>query len=86
MLAHSTLIMLVTEFAQKAQGVAMSLVAFSLMLGGAAGTSIGGRLISAYGYKGFFLIFGLALCLLSLFASVVISEGRLAMEEPGPTA
>jgi len=46
MLAHSTLLTIATEFASKARGAAMSLVAFFFMGGGGVGTAIGSRLIS----------------------------------------
>lgn len=80
MLAHSTLITLATEFAQRARGVAMSLVAFSLMVGGAIGTSIGGPLITAFGYKGFFLTFGMILLAMSLTVPIAIAEKKVATE------
>lgn len=84
MLAHSTLITLATEFAQKARGIAMSLVAFSLMVGGATGTSIGGRLVAAYGFESLFLIFGVALIILSLIVPLAISEEPVARTEVVP--
>lgn len=83
MLTHSTLITLATEFAQKARGVAMSLVAFSLMVGGATGTSTGGHLVAAYGYKSLFLIFGLALFSVSIFAPFAISDEKPVRQEVG---
>ena len=52
MLAHSTLLTIATEFASKARGVAMSLVAFAFMGGGGIGTALGGRLIRAGGFPG----------------------------------
>lgn len=82
MLAHSTLIMLATEFAQKARGVAMSLVAFSIMTGGALGTTIGGSLIESLSYKSFFLIFGVMLLSVSLIAPIIISEAKAVVKEP----
>ncbi|MGA2762666.1 MAG: MFS transporter [Spirochaetia bacterium] len=50
MLAHSTLLTIATEFASKARGVAMSLVAFAFMGGGGIGTALGGRLIRTGGF------------------------------------
>lgn len=85
MLAHSTLITLATEFAQKARGVAMSLVAFSLMVGGAVGTSIGGRLVAVYGFKSLFLIFGLTLLTVSIFAPFAISDEKPVGQKVGST-
>ncbi|WP_287007025.1 MFS transporter, partial [Candidatus Aquicultor secundus] len=81
MFTHSTLLTLATEFAKKARGVAMSLVAFSFMVGGAIGTSIGGRFINALGYQSFFTTYGILLIVLSLIAYVAISEVSLAKEE-----
>ncbi|MCL6473126.1 MAG: MFS transporter [Firmicutes bacterium] len=81
MLAHSTLLTLATEFAQKARGVAMSLVAFSFMVGGAIGTSIGSRFINSLGYQSFFTTYGVLLVILSLVAIFAISEAALAKEE-----
>lgn len=80
MLAHSTLIMLATEFAQRARGVAMSLVAFSLMVGGAVGTGIGGRLIPAFGFETFFLVFAAVLLSLSIAIPIALSEEKLAAQ------
>ena len=81
MLTHSTLLTLATEFAQKARGVAMSLVAFAFFFGGSIGTSIGGRFINALGYRSFFTIYGVLLIILSFIAYAAISEIALAEEE-----
>lgn len=81
MFAHSTLLTLATEFAKKSRGIAMSLVAFAFMIGGAVGTGVGGRFINAYGYRSFFSTFGLLLIVLSLTAYAAISEGKLVEEE-----
>ncbi len=81
MFTHSTLLTLATEFAKKARGVAMSLVAFSFMVGGSIGTGIGGRLINAFGYQSFFMAYGALLIILSLVAYIAISEIQLAKEE-----
>ena len=59
--AHSTLLTIATEFAQKSRGVAMSLVAGFFMGAGGIGTAIGGKLINSVGLNEFFLIFGLVL-------------------------
>lgn len=83
MLAHSTLITLATEFAQKARGVAMSLVAFSIMTGGALGTTVGGALIENFNYKSFFLIFGVTLLFVSIIVPVIISEPKARDERDG---
>jgi predicted MFS family arabinose efflux permease len=68
MTAHSTLLTIATEFAAKARGAAMSLVTFSFMLGGAIGTSIGGRLISATSLDRLYLVYAVGLGLLALAA------------------
>ena len=81
MLAHSTLLTLATEFAKKSRGIAMSLVAFSFMVGGAVGTGLGGGYINAYGYESFFLICSVLLVTLGLIAYIAISEGALLKEE-----
>ena len=74
MLAHSTLLTLATEFARQARGVAMSMVTFCFMVGGAVGTGLGGRLITAHGYPGYFTLYGVLLLALSLAGLVVIAE------------
>jgi len=68
MLAHSSLLTIATEFAAKARGTAMSLVAFGFMGGGGVGTAIGGHLIKTLGYAAFFRSFGIALLLLAAVA------------------
>lgn len=68
---HSTLLTRATEFAQKARGSAMSLVAFFFMGGGGIGTAIGGRVISAVGLTNLFLINGIAL-IITLFLSFIM--------------
>ena len=47
MIAHSTFLTIATEFAAQSRGVAMSLIAFSLMSGGGIGTLIGSRIVAA---------------------------------------
>ena len=54
--AHSTLLTIATEFAQKARGTAMSLVAACFMGGGGIGTAIGGTLIKGEGFTDSFYI------------------------------
>jgi predicted MFS family arabinose efflux permease len=68
MLAHSTLVTIATEFAAKARGAAMSLVAFGFMGGGGVGTALGGKVIKSSGYATFFSIYGLLLLILTIFA------------------
>lgn len=71
---HSTLLTRATEFAQKARGAAMSLVAFCFMGGGGVGTAIGGRLISATSLNQLFLIYGIALAVTLLLSFVMIRD------------
>jgi len=68
---HSTLLTRATEFAQKARGSAMSLVAFCFMGGGGLGTAIGGKLITATSLSNLFLIYGIALTI-TLFLSLFL--------------
>ncbi|MDA8442762.1 MAG: MFS transporter [Peptococcaceae bacterium] len=72
MLAHSTLLTIATEFAAKARGAAMSLVAFCFMGGGGVGTAIGGKLIKVIGYPSFFYYYALALFALIFLAGLVV--------------
>jgi len=73
-LTHSTLLTRATEFAQKARGAAMSLVAFFFMGGGGIGTAIGGTIISEVGLSKLFLINGLALIVTLLLSFVLIRD------------
>ncbi|WP_088225188.1 MFS transporter [Desulfosporosinus sp. FKB] len=73
---HSTLLTRATEFAQKARGAAMSLVAFCFMGGGGVGTAIGSRLIAAYGLLQLFIIYGVAL-VATLCLSYILIRGRV---------
>ena len=80
MLAHSTLLTYATEFAAKARGAAMSLVAFCFMGGGGIGTAVGGRLIALTGYDKFYIIYGSALFVLVLLAWVMVTEQVVRVE------
>ncbi len=71
MLAHSTLLTIATEFAVKARGIAMALVAFSFMVGGGIGTAIGGRIVIAYSFERLFTIYGVGLFILIIFAILI---------------
>lgn len=82
MFAHSSLLTMATQFAAKARGTAMSLVAFSFMVGGALGTGIGGRVIEATSYRAFYLVGGVYLVALTLVALVAVP--RHAASEEGP--
>ena len=75
MLAHSTFLTIATEFAARARGTAMSLVAFGFMGGGGLGTALGGKLIHAAGFAPFFRAFGLALLVLAVVAWLVVQPG-----------
>lgn len=82
---HSTLLTRATEFAQKARGAAMSLVAFCFMGGGGLGTALGGRLISQYGMESLFAIYGVALgftwlASYPLIGRQVVPENEMAVE------
>ena len=74
MLAHSTLLTIATEFASKARGMAMSLVAFAFMGGGGIGTAIGSRLISSGGFPLFYGTYSLALAALVVLALVTVRD------------
>lgn len=71
---HSTLLTRATEFAYKARGAAMSLVAFCFMGGGGVGTAIGGKLISATSLDNLFLIYGIALMGTLILSFVLIRD------------
>lgn len=68
---HSTLLTRATEFAEKARGSVMSLVAFCFMGGGGLGTAIGGKLITLYGINTLFIIYG-SLLIVTLFISYLL--------------
>jgi len=57
MLAHSSILTIATEFAARARGVAMSLVAFCFMCGGSLGTAIGSRIIGNSSFINLFVIY-----------------------------
>ena len=71
-----------TQFAEKARGTAMSLVAFSFMVGGALGTALGGRLIEATSYREFYLVGGAALVVLSTVALLAVPKQGALSEGP----
>jgi predicted MFS family arabinose efflux permease len=83
MFAHSSLLTTATQFAAKARGTAMSLVAFAFMVGGAVGTTLGGRIIEATTYREFYLVGGVALAALTLVARVAVPTQRHLEEMPG---
>jgi len=81
---HSTLLTRATEFAQKARGAAMSLVAFCFMGGGGLGTAIGGKIASVYGLSSLFMIYAVALVITLMLSFILINgqvvASRLAVE------
>jgi predicted MFS family arabinose efflux permease len=85
MLAHSTLLTIATEFAAKARGMAMSLVAFAFMGGGGIGTAIGGRLINAGGFSLLYGAYALALAALVVLALIVVRDVASANVKPVPS-
>ena len=78
---HSTLLTRATEFAQKARGAAMSLVAFCFMGGGGVGTAIGGRLITATSLNNLFLVYGIALAITLILSFVLIRDHVVEQNE-----
>ena len=74
MMAHSTFLTIATEFAAKARGIAMSLVAFCFMGGGGIGTAIGGRIVAASSFERLFLIYGIGLLLVTIGTLLVKSS------------
>jgi predicted MFS family arabinose efflux permease len=74
MLAHSTLLTVATEFAARARGSAMSLVAFCFMGGAAVGTMLGQRFIEATGFGGFYLVWGLVLLALGGVSGLIVRD------------
>lgn len=79
-LAHSSILTLATEFAAKARGVAMSLVAFCYMFGGSVGTAIGSRVVRTEGFVALFVAYGLGLLLLLVGALGIVKSP--AIESP----
>jgi len=82
MFAHSSLLTTATQFAEKARGAAMSLVAFSFMVGGALGTAFGGRLIEATSYGTLYLVGGIGLAVLSTIALAAVPGQTVSQESP----
>jgi predicted MFS family arabinose efflux permease len=74
MFAHSTLLTIATEFAARARGSAMSLVAFCMMGGGAIGTSLGQRFIEGTSFATFFGLWGLLLLALAGIAFLAVAD------------
>jgi predicted MFS family arabinose efflux permease len=72
MTAHSTFLTIATEFAAQSRGVAMSLVAFAIMLGGGTGTYIGGRIVAASSLTVMYEIYAAGLVL--LIGAVILNK------------
>lgn len=79
---HSTLLTRATQFAHKARGAAMSLVAFCFMGGGGVGTAFGGKIASAYGFSSLFLIYGMMLLVTLAASFLLVKESGLQVTEP----
>ena len=80
MMAHSTFLTIATEFAAKARGIAMSLVAFCFMGGGGIGTAIGGRIIAASSFERLFTIYVIGLLLVTMIALIVKSSFQASIQ------
>lgn len=82
MLAHSTFLMIATEFAAKARGVATSLVAFCYMLGGSVGTAIGSRIIGNSSFINLFAIYAVGLVVLIAIVLIIKKSFVIASMKP----
>ena len=71
MMAHSTFLTIATEFAAKARGFAMSLVAFCFMGGGGIGTAIGGKVVAASSFQTLFAVYGIGLLIITIGALLI---------------
>lgn len=70
MIAHSTFITIATEFAAQSRGVAMSLIAFSVMSGGGIGTLIGSTIVAASNLVTMFTAYAVGLVILIMAVSI----------------
>jgi len=86
MTAHSTLLTVATEFARSARGAAMSLVTFAFMLGGAAGTQLGARIIGSSGSIAMYVAYGIGLLLLGLVTLPALSAAARELTPAPETA
>ncbi|GAB6151514.1 MFS transporter [Desulfosporosinus burensis] len=80
MMAHSTFLTIATEFAAKARGIAMSLVAFCFMGGGGIGTAIGGSIVAASSFETLFIIYGIGLLLVTISTFLVKSSFKASIQ------
>ena len=83
MLAHSSLLTTATQFAERARGAAMSLVAFAFMVGGSLGTMLGGRIVLGASYRDLYLAFGIALGALGVVAVAAVPARGSSGETAG---
>jgi len=83
MMAHSTFLTIATEFAAKARGIAMSLVAFCFMGGGGIGTAIGGKIVAASSFDRLFTIYGIGLLLITISTLIVKSSFQQNVQSMG---
>ncbi|MCE5190613.1 MAG: MFS transporter [Actinomycetia bacterium] len=83
MTAHSTLLTIATEFAAKARGSAMSLVAFAFMGGGAIGTQLGSRIIGGASFGTLYVAYGIGAAVLAAVA-VPALRGATDAASPAP--
>lgn len=84
---HSTLVTRATEFAQKARGAAMSLVAFCFMGSGGVGTAVGGKIVARFGIDSVFLVYGIGLICALLFCVLLLpSDATSAVAQPDEAA
>lgn len=78
---HSTLLTRATEFALKARGAAMSLVAFCFMGGGGIGTALGGAVVARWGLVDLFYLYGAALLITWLLSFALIRHHVIECDE-----
>ena len=83
MFAHSSLLTTATQFAEKARGAAMSLIAFAFMVGGSLGTMLGGRIVLGASYRDLYLAFGIALGALGVVAVAAVPARGSSGETAG---
>jgi len=81
MTAHSTLLTIATQFAEKSRGAAMSLVTFCFMLGGSLGTGFGGRIATLASLDRVYLVYGAGLALLALVAVPALAQAEMGAVE-----
>ncbi len=86
MLAHSSVLTIATELAAQHRGVAMSLVAFAFMGGGAVGTTLAGRVVATQGFARYLLIWGAGLVVLGIVSRLVLAGADARVPEAGTMA